>query len=211
MKIIRPVQKVVDAFSALPGIGPKTAARLAFYLLHVPQERLEKFATSLARLKPDTHECEICMNVGEEDICPICADPSRDKSTICVVESVLDLLAFEKAESYKGVYQILGGVINPMANIGPDELFIPNLLKRLQESQVREVILATNVSMEGEATALYIDAKIKKLQENEKISQDIKVSRIGRGLPTGSEVEFADGMTLMRALESRVRFNQDGN
>lgn len=211
MKIIRPVQKVVDAFSALPGIGPKTAARLAFYLLHVPQERLEKFATSLARLKPDTHECEICMNVGEEDICPICADTSRDKTTICVVESVLDLLAFEKAESYKGVYQILGGVINPMANIGPDELFIPNLLKRLQESQVHEVILATNVSMEGEATALYIDAKIKKLQETEKISQSLKVSRIGRGLPTGSEVEFADGMTLMRALESRVNFNQDGN
>lgn len=198
MRSLKPVQKVIDAFEALPGIGPKTAARLAYYLLHIPQERLERFALALSRLRLDTKVCRICFNIGESELCPICEDQRRDKGTICVVEQPLDLLAFEKVDGYEGVYHVLGGSIDPLSNIGPDELHIGELLNRLEGNEVKELILATNPSMEGEATAMYIQQKIK----NSKI-QDIKVTRIGRGLPTGGEVEYADGLTLSRALEGR--------
>lgn len=199
MRSIRPVKKVIDAFEALPGVGPKSAARLAYYLLNVPQERLTKFAEALENLKKDTKLCKLCFNVGEEDFCPVCEDETRDKTQVCVVENSLDLLAFERAEGYKGIYHVLGGVISPLANIGPNDLRIPQLLARVKTGEIKELIIATNPNMEGEATAMYITQKIKDMG----MADDIKITRIGRGLPTGADVEYADGQTLMRALEGR--------
>ncbi|KKT40182.1 recombination protein RecR [Candidatus Collierbacteria bacterium RIFOXYB2_FULL_46_14] len=199
MRSIRPVQKVIDAFEALPGIGPKSAARLAYYLLNVPQEKLSKFAQSLENLKKDTKLCALCFNVGEEEFCPVCEDESRDKSLVCVVETSLDLLAFERADGYKGVYHVLGGSVNPLAGIGPNDLRIPQLMARLKTGEIKELILATNPNMEGEATAMYIMERIKELG----LKETVKVTRIGRGLPTGADIEYADGQTLTRALEGR--------
>lgn len=198
MKSIRPVQKVIDAFEALPGIGPKSAARLAYYLLHVPQERMENFARSLENLKKDTRQCAVCFNIGEEELCPICEDEKRDKKIICVVERPLDLLAFEKADGYNGVYHVLGGVISPLSGIGPEEIRIAELIERVKGGKVKEIILATNPTMEGEATAMYITHKVR-----DKVGEKVKITRIGRGLPTGADVEYADGQTLSRALEGR--------
>lgn len=202
MRSLKPIQKVIDAFESLPGIGPKSAARLAYYLLHVPQERLEKFAQSLSRLRLDTKVCRVCFNIGETELCPVCEDGGRDKGTICVVEQPLDLLAFERADGYEGVYHVLGGALSPLANIGPDELHIAELLDRLRGGEVEELILATNPSMEGEATAMYITHQIR-VDESRLAGRVIKITRIGRGLPTGAEVEYADGTTLSRALEGR--------
>lgn len=201
MRSLKPVQKVIDAFESLPGIGPKTAARLAYYLLHVPQERLEKFATALSRLRLETKECRICFNIGESELCPVCEDDHRDKGVICVVEQPLDLLAFERSDGYDGVYHVLGGSLNPLSNIGPDELHISELIDRVRGGGVKELILATNPSMEGEATAMYIAHKISELKTEK--TKKLKITRIGRGLPTGAEVEYADGTTLSRALEGR--------
>ncbi len=199
MRSIRPVQKVIDGFEALPSIGPKSAARLAYYLLNVPQERLDKFAQALENLKKDTKFCELCFNVGEEKFCPVCQDENRSKKQVCVVENALDLLAFEKADGYKGVYHCLGGSINPMAGIGPNDLRIPQLLARLKSGEIEEIILATNPNMEGEATAMYIAERIREMG----LSEQLKVTRIGRGLPTGADIEFADGQTLLRSFEGR--------
>jgi recombination protein RecR len=199
MRSIRPVQKVIDAFESLPGVGPKTAARLAYYLLNVPQEKMDRFALALTNLKKDTKLCKICFNVGEEDFCPICQDGSRSKEQVCVVENPLDLLAFERTDGYKGTYHVLGGIINPMAGIGPNDLRIPQLLARGKTGEIKELIIATNPNMEGEATAMYITQKMREMG----LAEDMKISRIGRGLPTGADVEYADGQTLMRALEGR--------
>ena len=199
MRIIRPVQKVIESFEALPGIGPKSAARLAYYLLNVPQERLERFADSLAKLKKETKLCELCFNVGEEQFCSVCQDLNRDKSVVCVVETALDLIALERAEGFGGVYHVLGGSINPMAGIGPNEIRLPQLLARLKIGEIKELIVATNPNLEGEATAMYIREKVKELG----LGETVKVSRIGRGLATGADIEFADGQTLTRALEGR--------
>jgi len=203
VRSIKAIQKVIDSFESLPGIGPKTAARLAYYLLHVPQEKLEKFAESLARLKKDTKVCRICFNMGEGELCPICEDNDRDKEIVCVVEQPLDLLAFERADGFSGVYHVLGGAINPLDNIGPDDLQINELLNRLKSGEIKELILATNPTMEGEATAMYISYKIKEMKKRGRVEDNLKVTRIGRGLPTGADVEYADGQTLLRALENR--------
>jgi len=200
MKSIRPIQKLIDAFEALPGIGPKSAARLAYYLLHVPQERLEKFGEAIVNLKKDTKRCEICFNIGEDNLCPVCKDIRRDKTIVCVVETPLDLLAFEKADGFTGVYHVLGGAINPLSGIGPEELKINELLGRVKRGGIDELILATNPTMEGEATAMYITHKVRELKGE---ASKVKISRIGRGLPTGADVEYADGQTLSRALEGR--------
>lgn len=199
MRSIRPVQKVIDAFEALPGIGPKSAARLAYYLLNVPQEKLTKFSEALEKLKKDTKLCALCFNVGEEEFCPVCQDESRDRSIVCVVETSLDLLAFERADGYKGVYHVLGGSVNPLAGIGPNDLRIPQLMARLKAGEIKELILATNPNMEGEATAMFIIERMKETG----MKDAIKVTRIGRGLPTGADIEYADGQTLTRALEGR--------
>ncbi len=197
MRMIKSVQKVIDAFESLPGIGPKSASRLAYYLLNVPQDRLEKFGDSLVRLKKETKVCRECFNVGEDELCAICDDEGRDKSIVCVVETALDLLAFEKADGYEGVYHVLGGVVNPLMGIGPDDLRIPQLLNRVSKGGIKEIILGMNPTMEGEATAMHIANEVRE------IDSSIVVTRIGRGLQTGADVEYADGQTLSRALEGR--------
>jgi recombination protein RecR len=202
MNLPKPIRKLIDAFERLPGVGPKTAARLTFYLLHVPQGELDKFAEALSLLKKDTILCSICFNVAEKDPCPICSDRNRDKSLICVVEQPLDILALEKTGDYQGIYHVLHGAISPLNNIGPDELRIKELLRRLKDnvSPVEEIILATNPNMEGEATAMYLAKKIKELKE------EIKITRLGQGLPTGGDLEYADEVTLSRALEGRREY-----
>ena len=161
-RIPKVVQSLIESFEKLPGIGPKTAQRLTFYLLHVPQEHLDEFADSLANLKKNTVFCSVCKNVAETDPCYICSDPSRDKNMVMVVEQPLDILALERTGKYKGVYHVLHGAINPLDNIGPDEIFINELIERVGngESEIREMILATNPTMEGEATAMYIKKQI---------------------------------------------------
>lgn len=198
MKIARPIQSLIEAFSKLPGVGPKSAQRLTYYLLHVPQIQLDEFADSVSRLKKDTVLCSICKNVSETDPCPICSDPMRDKSCVLVVEQPLDILAFEKTH-FRGVYHVLHGSINPLENIGPDEIYIDDLLERIKnnESGIKELIIATNPTMEGNATAMYIDKQLK--NQNAKI----KISRLGMGIPTGADLEYADETTLTQALEGR--------
>lgn len=201
MKSVKPIQSVVDAFSKLPGIGPKTAQRLAYYLLHVPQAELDSFSEALANLKKNTVLCSICKNVSEVDPCQYCDNNNRDQGTILVVEQPLDILAFERMGKFDGVYHVLHGAINPLENIGPDEIFIDDLLKRTKEANghtVKEVIIATNPTMEGEATAMYITKQIRK-----GINSKVKVTRLGMGIPTGAYLEFADEMTLNQAIEGR--------
>ncbi len=201
MKIPRAVQNVIDSFERLPGIGPKTAQRLTFYLLHVPQGELDRTAESFQNLKKDTVLCSICHSVDETDPCSICGDPERDKTVVCVVEQPLDVLALEKSGRYKGTYHVLHGRIDPLNNIGPDEIFIHQLLDRVKNPsdgfEIREIILSTNPTMEGEATAMYIAKQLKL------IDQSLKITRIGRGLPVGSDIEYADSTTLDRAIEGR--------
>ena len=200
MKIARPIQSLIEAFSKLPGVGPKSAQRLTYYLLHVPQIQLDEFADSIARLKKDTVLCSICKNVSEEDPCPICSDPMRDKTLVMVVEQPLDILAFEKTH-FKGIYHVLHGSINPLENIGPDEIYIQQLLDRISnpESGISELIIATNPTMEGNATAMYIDKQLK--SPNSKFQ--IRITRLGMGIPTGADLEYADETTLTQALEGR--------
>jgi recombination protein RecR len=200
MKTARAVTRLIESFEKLPGIGPKSAQRLVFYLLHNPQSELENFGQALERLKKDTKECGICFNISESDPCGVCTDRSRDQDKICVIEQPLDLLAIERGGFYKGLYHILGGALSPLNNIGPEELHIHDLLPRLKDGSIFEVILATNPNMEGEATAMYI----KKLIDEKNIK--IEVSRIGRGLPIGADLEYADEVTLNRAFEGRREF-----
>jgi len=200
MRIPIAVQKLTESFERLPGIGPKTAQRLTFYLLHVPQEMLENFSVAIGDLKKNTKECSLCHTVDEQNPCSICGDPVRDKTRICIVEEPLDVLAIEKSGVYKGLYHVLGGVINPLNNIGPQELYIYDFLPRLENSDIIEVILATNPTMEGEATALFISQMVTK-----KLPQ-IKITRIGRGLPTGADLQYADELTLKKALEGRREY-----
>jgi recombination protein RecR len=211
MKTPRAVQKLIDAFERLPGIGPKTAQRLTFYLLHVPQSELDDFASALSNLKKQTVICSLCFNVSETDPCHICTDPSREESKICVVEQPLDVLAVERAGTYKGLYHVLHGAIDPLNNIGPDELYIEPLIKRLKNGNISEVILATNPSMEGEATAMYIARLMRQIKtpafaKATASKQNLKITRIGRGLPTGADLEYADDMTLKRAFEGRMEY-----
>ncbi len=191
------VQNLIEAFERLPGIGPKTAQRLTYYLLHAPKEEAEALAKAALDLKEKTVICEICFNISETSPCPVCSDPSRDRSVIAIVEDPLDMLALEKA-NFNGLYHILHGVISPLENIGPEELRIRELLPRLKSGEVKEVILATNPTMEGEATAMYIDRLISPL--------GVKVTRIARGLPVGGDLEYADETTLSRALEGRKEY-----
>ncbi len=198
MKIPRPIESLIESFQKLPGIGPKTAARLVFYLLHVPDNDLVTFSENLVNLKKDTIFCEICKNVDEVTPCSICSDMNRDRSKILVVESPLDVLVFERTRQYRGLYHVLHGRISPLDNIGPEEIYLNELFSRLKngDSGVGEVIIATNPTMEGDATAMYITKKIK-------ASGNIEVTRLGMGIPTGADLEYADDVTLTRALEGR--------
>lgn len=200
MKIPKAIQQVVESFERLPGIGPKTAERLTFYLLHVPQGELDRFAKSVQNLRIGTVSCSICFNVGETDPCEICADAQRDHGVICVVEQPLDVIALEKSRKFHGLYHVLHGKIDPLNNIGPDELRIQELLQRVKENQLQEIILATNPTMEGEATAMFLAKHIKATDSN------LKITRIGRGLPIGADLEYADPTTLDRAMEGRSEY-----
>lgn len=200
-KVAKPIARLIESFQKLPGIGPKTAQRLTFYLLHVPQTELDEFAHALARLRKDTVLCSICKNASVKDPCPICSDDKRDKSKILIVEQPLDILAFERTRKYDGIYHVLHGSINPLDNIGPDELYIKDLFKRLKEyDSLEEVIIATNPTMEGDATAMYLAKKIKEIFSN---GEEMKITRLGMGVPTGADLEYADETTLNEALEGR--------
>jgi recombination protein RecR len=211
VKLPKPISNLIDYFERLPGIGPKTAQRLTFSLLNFPQEELEKFSDSLIQLKKGTKLCKVCKNVTENDICSVCDDPLRDKRIVAVVASALDAFALEKA-NFKGVYHVLHGIIDPLNNIGPDEIFVKDLLDRIDnllneksidnfdEPKEIEIILATNTSMEGESTAMYIS---KLIREEGYSDEQVKITRIARGLPVGGDIEYADDITLSRALEGR--------
>jgi len=189
------IQKLIDQLDKLPGIGPKTASRLAFWLLKKPQTDLEDFASSIREAKKDLIICSQCQSVTETDPCFICQDTSRDQSMVCVVSESHDLNTFERLKEYHGIYHVLGGVINHLEGIKPEDLTIDLLVKRIKENNIKEVILGLNPDMEGESTAIYL----KKLLE----PLDIKITRLARGLPSGSDIEYADEITLSSALKNR--------
>jgi recombination protein RecR len=191
--IPEPVNKLIEALGALPGIGPKTASRLTFFLLRAPDEFSTNLADALRDLKTKTQFCSNCGNITVEDPCPVCSDSKRDHRTIAVVEEPLDLIAIERTGTYDGAYHVLHGVISPVNGIGPDDLNIRQLIKRIDEGDVVEVIIATNPGMEGDATAMYLRGELNK--------HGIKVTRPARGLPTGGDLEYVDSVTLMRALQ----------
>ena len=201
MKLPRAVNHLIEHLEKLPGIGPKTAQRLAFYLLHNPQYELDSFASAFTNLKKNTLICSTCNNVGETDPCFICDDSYRDESIICVVEHPLDVLVIERSGTFQGKYHVLHGAISPLNNIGPDQLHLYDLIPRLESDKIQEIILATNPTMEGEATAMYISKLI-----IEKGLEAVKVTRIGHGLPVGGDLEYADDVTLSRAFEGRRAF-----
>lgn len=201
MVLPRAVQKLIEKLERLPGIGPKSAARLVFYLLHVPQNELEELAESVLNLKLKTVTCSICLNISEQDPCSICGDAFRDKGMICVVEQPLDIIALERSGNFKGVYHVLHGAISPLNSIGPDEIHIAELLERIKRSETTEVIISTSFTMEGEATAMYLAKAIR-----QKGLDFVKISRIAHGLPVGADLEYADEVTLSKALEGRREY-----
>lgn len=196
------VQQLSEVLSSLPGIGPKTANRLTFYLLGRNQEDLKKYGEAFSRLKENLTQCSICHIVSETDPCPICDDKDREETKLAVVEETLDVLALEKAR-FNGRYHVLGGQISPINNIGPQELKITELLSRLESGKIKEVILSTDPSLEGEATALFIDEQIRTAIKEGRIAKELIVTRLARGLPVGGDLEYADELTLSRALEGR--------
>ena len=198
MQIPKSVAAVISEFEKLPGIGPKSAQRLTYYLLHAPKEHAHALSEAISELRDKTVLCSICYNVAEADPCEVCGSKTRDRSVIMVVEEPLDALAMERSGSFKGLYHVLHGVIAPLDNIGPDELYLRQLLPRLKTGEVKEVILATNPNLEGEATAMYIQKLLTTL--------GVRITRIARGLPTGADLEYADETTLSRAVEGRVDF-----
>jgi recombination protein RecR len=190
-----PITNLIEELSRLPGVGPKTAQRLAFHLLKVSAEEARRLALAINHIKDAVHFCEVCFNVTDQNKCDYCEDGRRDDSMICVVEDPRDIVALEKTGEFKGRYHVLQGAISPIDGIGPDDLRIRELLERLREGTVREVIVATNPNVEGEATAMYLAKLIKPL--------DISITRIASGLPVGGDLEYADEVTLGRALEGR--------
>jgi len=234
------ISRVIESFERLPGIGPKSATRLAFYMLHMPKEDVDRFADSLKNLKTGTVLCSICKHVCEREPCPICSNPSRDHTTICVVEQPTDVLAIEKTGIFHGVYHVLHGLIDPLNNIGPDEIYIADLIKRIrnfgtyssspalngrevqQESNgkfssdvasdsnntigIKEIIFALNSTMESEATIMYIMREVKSQKSKVKNLEDIKMTRLAHGLPIGADIEYADEVTLKRAMEGRREY-----
>lgn len=196
-------EKLIEFFETLPGIGPKTAKRLAFYLFRFPQEKLEQFGNLIGNFKKQIRLCQKCFNLAEENLCSICQDQKRDKNLILVVEEVLDLWSIEGGKKYQGVYHVLHGRIDPLHYIGPEQLYIDPLLKRVNY-QTKEIILATNPDMEGEATALYIKKKLEEIKNQKKFN--FKISRLAYGLPHGADIEYADYFTLEEAIRNRREY-----
>jgi len=192
-----PVQNLIDAFARLPGIGPKTASRLTFFLLRAPEDLSHSLSEALIGIKHKTGLCEMCFNITKKDtpVCEICASDQRDRSILCVVEEPLDVLAIEKTAGFNGLYHVLHGVLSPIEGIGAEDLKITELYKRVQENDFKEIILATNPSMEGDATAMYLHENINKM--------GVRVTRLALGLPVGGDLEYADQSTLLRALAGR--------
>ncbi|MBB3114644.1 recombination protein RecR [Paenibacillus phyllosphaerae] len=194
-----PIAKLIDAFSRLPGIGPKTAGRLAFHVLRMKEDDVIDFAKALVSVKRNLHYCSVCCNITDMDPCRICQDKTRDQSVICVVQESRDLVAMERTKEFDGQYHVLQGAISPIEGIGPDDIRIAELLKRLSDETVQEMILATNPNIEGEATAMYLSRLVKPF--------GLKVTRIAHGLPVGGDLEYADEVTLSKALEGRRELN----
>jgi recombination protein RecR len=190
------INRLIEELAALPGIGGKSAQRLAFYLIGLPKDRVKKLADSIVNARENVHYCKVCCTLTDDDICPICSNEHRDHKTIMVVENARDLAAYEKTGKFEGVYHVLHGAISPMLGIGPGDIRLTELMQRLQEQDVDEVIIATNSSLEGETTAMYISKLIK--------PTGIKVTRIASGVPVGGDLEYIDEVTLLRALEGRT-------
>jgi recombination protein RecR len=190
-----PLERVIHELSKLPGIGKKTAQRLSFHLLQAPREDADALARTIVDLREKIRLCRDCFNLTEDELCPICADPRRDRSLICVVEGPSNLLALERTRAYRGLYHVLGGALSPLKDIGPDDLRLTELIQRAREAEPQEVILATNPDVEGEATAVYLARLLEPLE--------IRVTRLAQGLPAGGDLEFTDELTLKRAFEGR--------
>ena len=191
----RSVQRLIDEFARLPGIGPKSASRLTFYLLRASDDQSADLAEAVRALKASTRLCSVCYNITEEDPCPTCRDEARDDSILCVVEEPLDMVALERSRAFKGRYHVLHGVISPVEGVGPDELKITELIERVEKSSFLEIIIATNATLEGDSTALYLQRRL--------MPHKVKISRLARGLPVGGDLEYTDEITLGRALDGR--------
>lgn len=189
------LERLTEQFAKLPGIGGKTAQRLALYLLSLPAEEAQEFADAIVAAKKTVHLCPVCQNLTDKDLCPICSDETRDHGVICVVAEPKDVIAMERAREFGGVYHVLHGVISPLNHIGPDDIRVRELLTRVAQGDVREVIMATNPDTEGEATAMYISRLLRPME--------VRVTRLAYGIPVGSQLEYADEVTLLRALEGR--------
>lgn len=194
------LEKAVNEFSKLPGIGRKTALRLVLHLLRQSNSDVEQFASAIAKVKQEVKYCRVCHNISDEDVCPICSDPRRDTSLICVVENIQDVMAVENTQQFRGLYHVLGGIISPMDGIGPDQLEIQSLVQRVEQGGVSEVILALSSTMEGDTTNFYISRKLAPL--------DVKLSVIARGISVGDELEYTDEVTLGRSIVNRTPFGR---
>lgn len=190
------LEVLIEKFASLPGVGKKSAQRLAFYLLDLPDDEARSFADAIYQAKANVHTCKVCQNLTEDDICPICSSSMRDHATICVVSEPKDVVSIERGHEYNGLYHVLHGVLSPMNHIGPDDLKLKELLYRISENDIQEVIMATNPDTEGETTALYISRLIKPF--------NVKVTRLAYGIPVGSNLEYADNITLNKAIEGRI-------
>ena len=197
-RIIEPVLKLINQFSKLPGIGTKTATRLAFHIVEMDEQEVEAFAKAMYYARKKVRYCSVCGSLAETDPCDICTDAKRDQSVICVVSDIKDVLAIERTHEYNGLYHVLHGVIAPIEGIGPDDIRIKELIQRLNDGTVKEVILATNPDVQGEATASYISRLLRPM--------DIRVTRIAHGVPIGGDLEYTDEVTLMRAIEGRTEY-----
>ena len=194
------LEKAVNEFSKLPGIGRKTALRLVLHLLRKSNSDVEQFASAIAKVKQEVKYCQVCHNISDEDVCPICSDPRRDTSLICVVENIQDVMAVENTQQFRGLYHVLGGIISPMDGIGPDQLEIQSLVQRVEQGGISEVILALSSTMEGDTTNFYISRKLAPL--------DVKLSVIARGISVGDELEYTDEVTLGRSIVNRTPFER---
>ena len=190
-----PLTKLMEQFEKLPGVGKKSAQRLAFHILNMSDDKIDEFIETINSARHSINKCKICQNLTENEVCDICSDASRDKQTICVVEKPKDVMAFERTKEYNGTYHVLHGLISPVDKIGPEDLFVGELLKRISKDDVKEVIMATSPNVEGEATAIYVAKLLKPL--------GVKVTRLAYGMPVGTDFEFADEVTLVRSLEGR--------
>lgn len=209
LQYARPLQRLMTALERLPGIGPKNAQRLAFFLLRSDDEQVRELAKAAIEVKERIRECTQCFNYSEGELCPICMDPSRDRHAVCVVEEPSDVMALERSGEYRGLYHVLGGRLSPIAGIGYDELRIDEFLNRLRQSEATEVILATSPTVEGDATAVEIGRLAAELAETGELAEPPSFTRIALGLPVGGDLDYADGLTLARALRGRTPLSEE--